>query len=104
MMTEEEKQAVREKLALNAERLERAFAPEFLGKTCPARNAECLGPACMWFLRQVEGDKIVGGNCSVNVLAQAISGGLVPAAFAMLETRHGQSGDVQRLIVPGAKT
>lgn len=104
-MTDEEKQQIREKQKPNAERLEQAFAPYFLGQTCPARNAECLGPACMWFQRQVENDKIVGGNCSVNIIAQGIAGGLVPAAFGLLQARTtGNPGDVQRLIVPGAKT
>lgn len=104
-MTEEEKQQIREKQKVNAERLERAFAPYFLGQTCPARNAECVGPACMWFNRQVENDKIVGGNCSVNIIAQGIAGGLVPAAFGLLERhQNGVPGDLQRVIVPGQKT
>jgi hypothetical protein len=104
-MTEEEKQQIRDKQKLNAERLERAFAPFFLGQTCPVRGAECIGPACMFFQRQVEDDKIVGGNCSVNIIAQGIAGGLVPAAFAMVnQTQQGAPGQLQRVIVPGQKT
>ena len=104
-MTEAEKQEIREKQKTNAERLERAFAPYFLGQLCPVRNSECVGPACLWFMRQVENEKIVGGNCSVNVLAQGIAGGLVPAAFGLLQKSNGGApGDLQRLIVPGQKT
>jgi hypothetical protein len=101
-LTENEKQEIRDKQKSNAERLEKAFAPYFLGQLCPVRNAECVGPACLWFQRQVENDKIVGGNCSVNIIAQGIAGGLVPAAFQMLAQRNGdQPGQLQRVIVPG---
>lgn len=100
-MTEEEKQQIREKQKPNAERLEKAFAPYFLGMTCPLRNQECLGPACFLFQRQVEGDKIVGANCSINIIAQGMAT-TGAAAMAMLERNAGlEPGQMQRVIVPG---
>lgn len=102
-MTENEKQEIREKQKMNAERLERAFAPYFLGQTCPARNAECIGPACMWFQRQVENEKIIGGNCSVNIIAQGLAA-TGAAAIQLAAREQGlEPGQVQRVIVPGSQ-
>ena len=105
-MTEEEKQQIRNKQRMNAERLERAFAPYFLGQTCgltrsSGEDKECIGPACMFFQRQVEGDKIVGGNCSVNIIAQGVAT-MGSAAVAELVRGQGlEPGQMQRVIVPG---
>jgi hypothetical protein len=100
-LTEEEKQQIRDKKQVNAERLDRAFAHLYLGQRCPLRNEECVGPACMMFLRQVEGDKIVNGNCSINILAM----NLAPIGAGLMElaarSAGAQPGDMQRLIVPG---
>ncbi len=49
------------------------LAPFFLGRHCPAINAECKGPECAWFVikQHMEGPKLVieGGNCVAPVLA-----------------------------------
>lgn len=100
-MTEAEKQIIRDQKQQNLDRLDRAFAPLYLGQRCPLRNEECAGPACMMFLRQVEGDKIVNGNCAVNIIAMnlaPIGNGLLAVAERAVA---GQPGDLQRLIVPG---
>ena len=101
-MDETEKQKVRDQKKLNAERLDRAFAHLYLGQQCPLTKAECVGPACMLFLRQVENDKIVNGNCSINILAMNVA----PIAVGLMElAQRGQApGDLQRVIVPGQKT
>ncbi len=92
-MTEAEREAVRTRIRAELQEMKDGLAPFFLGRHCPAINAECKGPECSWFVinQHMEGPKLVieGGNCVAPVLASQVTQAL---GFLTQLTAAGQRG------------
>lgn len=66
MLTEKQKDEIRQNVRSNLESLADAMAPLYLGRTCPLMKEECHGPRCQFFLPMGdETGKIVKGACAV---------------------------------------
>lgn len=98
-MTEQEKDAIRAKVAKGIEKMEVGLADQYLGKKCPmtaqdGAMRECEGPKCAWYHVQIQQEPdgkmvVTGAGCVVNIVAQQlgpIAGGLFEMAQAVSDT------------------
>ncbi len=92
-LTEEDREAIRTRVRAELQELKDGLAPFFLGRFCPAINAECKGPECQAFVikQHMDGQKLVieGGNCVAPVLASQVTQAL---GFLTQLTMAGQRG------------
>lgn len=95
MMTEEQKQAIRNKVEVDNERMQDALASHYLGRLCPIDKQECSGMKCFAFLLQQNAQgKIAGGACSLPLIASQVG----PIADALLEYAAKNATNAPRVI------
>ncbi len=101
-MTESERDAIRETVRLDNQKMKDGLAVFFLGRTCPLTQKECGGPDCPWFLTSGEqqGQRriITGGNCSIPLIASQV--GPLADGLAQLATIAATPEAPARTIIP----
>lgn len=98
MLTEVQKDAIREQVRSSKAKFYADLAPFHLAKFCPLIKGECEGPTCMFFLPMGDGTKITGGACSIPLLAS--QAGPIADGLAQLATQAAQSAGAAPRVLP----